>query len=284
VTLRALAVCGGLSLLAHLSALAALDQPEAAMIPGGAPSVEARLGNSFQDIASGSATPVPAPDPTLPVGPDAMTPSPATDMASATMSVARPPAADMPPDLASKAPPAAPIAPATAEALPPVAPDSRLTGIEPVAEATPALPDAVRPRPRPDPAPKAAAKPESAAGAATEERRGTAEGAETGTADTAATAKAPAQAAGNAEAANYPGLVMKQISRTRKPRVGARGTAILGFEIGTDGSLGAVRVLRSSGEAAVDAAAVDHLRRAAPFPPPPTGADRRFQIEYVSKG
>jgi protein TonB len=77
---------------------------------------------------------------------------------------------------------------------------------------------------------------------------------------------------------------MRKISRTRKPKVGARGTAVVGFEIAASGALASVRILRSSGHEALDAAATDHLRRAAPFPAPPAGAQRRFQIVYESRG
>ncbi|HSF64458.1 MAG TPA: TonB family protein [Paracoccaceae bacterium] len=44
-----------------------------------------------------------------------------------------------------------------------------------------------------------------------------------------------------------------------------------------------MRILRSSGSATLDAAALDHIRRAAPFPPPPDGG-ARFSFEFVARG
>lgn len=87
-----------------------------------------------------------------------------------------------------------------------------------------------------------------------------------------------AREAGNAAASNYPGRVYAKIRRTRQRAAGGRGTVRVRFSIGGSGGLAGVSVAASSGSAAVDRAAVDHIRRAAPFPAPPPGAQRRFVI------
>jgi len=87
-----------------------------------------------------------------------------------------------------------------------------------------------------------------------------------------------AREAGNAAASNYPGRVYAKIRRTRQRAAGGRGTVRVRFSIGGSGGLAGVSVAASSGSATVDRAALDHIRRAAPFPAPPPGAQRRFVI------
>jgi TolA protein len=60
----------------------------------------------------------------------------------------------------------------------------------------------------------------------------------------------------------------------------------ISFEIGPEGDVGAVRVERSSGDAAYDASAVRAVQRATPLPPPPARYAREFhefQIEFHSE-
>ena len=87
-----------------------------------------------------------------------------------------------------------------------------------------------------------------------------------------------AQQAGNAAADNYPGAVMRAIRRVPQARVRGRGKVILIFTINGQGQLANLSVRRSSGDAQIDRAALAHLRRAAPFPPPPPGARQRFSV------
>ncbi|QKV20381.1 energy transducer TonB family protein [Oricola thermophila] len=84
--------------------------------------------------------------------------------------------------------------------------------------------------------------------------------------------------AGNAKASNYPGKVYSKIRRTRQKRAGGSGVARIGFSITANGGLASARVVASSGSPAVDKVALDHIRRSAPFPPPPPGAKRQFVI------
>lgn len=87
-----------------------------------------------------------------------------------------------------------------------------------------------------------------------------------------------ADRAGNAKASNYPGKVYSKIRRTRQKNAGGAGVARVRFSIAANGALANVRIVASSGLSSVDNAAVDHVRRSAPFPPPPAGAQRQFVI------
>jgi periplasmic protein TonB len=44
-----------------------------------------------------------------------------------------------------------------------------------------------------------------------------------------------------------------------------------------------VTILEPSGNAALDAVAMDHIRRTAPFPAPPDGVAANFSFEFVGK-
>lgn len=291
---RGVIFCTVLSVAAHIGGVAVMTEPEQIEIAGAAPA-PARLGNSFQDIAAGSAATTPPPDAQEPVSATAIAPdrqiTAATAVEASVLPVASPVSAE---------PALTPQTPTLPRA--PVAPTDKIAGSEPVVVAV-ATAQTVRPRPRPKPqtarppaaqpaeqpperpAEKAAEQPPaSSRGPAQTEQRGVAEGAKSGASDAAAVGAKGAAEAGNAAASNYAGKVMRKINRTRKPSVGVRGTAIVGFKITADGGLGSVQILRSSGESRVDQAALDHLRRAAPFPAPPPGAERRFQVEYVSRG
>lgn len=55
-----------------------------------------------------------------------------------------------------------------------------------------------------------------------------------------------------------------------------RGRAVVVFSIDDAGALTSIHVAVSSGDPAVDQTAMDIIRRSAPFPPPPPGAQRTF--------
>jgi periplasmic protein TonB len=66
-----------------------------------------------------------------------------------------------------------------------------------------------------------------------------------------------------------------------KPRAGQSGSTVVMFAIGSNGSLRAVKVGRSSGNARIDQLALATVRRAAPFPPPPSGsASYSIRIDF----
>lgn len=100
---------------------------------------------------------------------------------------------------------------------------------------------------------------------------------------TAPTAGVKAKSGGSASPAAYAKAVMKKVRATRKQGGAGRGTVQVGFSIAADGSLAGVRVLQSSGNAALDEVAVSHIRRSAPFPAPPEGAGRSYSFEFVGK-
>ena len=81
-----------------------------------------------------------------------------------------------------------------------------------------------------------------------------------------------------ASAAKYGALVEKKISRTKKRSIREKGVATVRFSIAPSGAIASISIARGSGSAAVDTAAMDHIRRAAPFPPPPAGAKTSFNF------
>ncbi|MFP4405629.1 energy transducer TonB, partial [Rhodosalinus sp.] len=93
----------------------------------------------------------------------------------------------------------------------------------------------------------------------------------------------PSRETGNAAASNYPGEVMRKLSRVRRPSVSARGAAVVTFRIAPGGALAGVSIARSSGSTRLDRAALAMVQRAAPFPPPPRGAQRSFSIEIAGR-
>ncbi len=90
-------------------------------------------------------------------------------------------------------------------------------------------------------------------------------------------------AASNAAISNYPGQVMQYVSRVRRPRTNARGVTIVAFSIVGSGGLRSLSIARSSGNAELDTMALQVVQRAAPFPPPPSGAQTRFRIEITGR-
>jgi len=111
--------------------------------------------------------------------------------------------------------------------------------------------------------------------------RGQADGVESAavTAATGARRGAAAQEAGNAAIDNYKGKVRRKLSRARyypaeAKRQGLRGVAHVRFTVTSNGGLAGVSLARSAGSSILDEAALDAVRRAAPFPPIPAGAGR----------
>lgn len=211
-------------------------------------------------------------------------------------------------DEAPRLPPPDPAPEVEAVAAPQIAPEPSLTlpvaEAPPVALAPPPPPDvedapldlAASPRPpaRPDPKPVETPKREDRAPVAQveadprpEEKKPRAQAeASAPQAAGAQQAAQPAQKrreAGGREAARYGDVVMRQIARSPRRKAPDRGVVTVGFEIGSDGGLLRVAIVGSSGSAALDQMAVDHIRRAAPFPPPPEGARTRFGFEFEGK-
>lgn len=86
-------------------------------------------------------------------------------------------------------------------------------------------------------------------------------------------------AAGNAAVSNYPGKIVSKLRRAlRYPaeakRNKLRGEVRVAFTVSAGGGVGGVRIVRSSGSPVLDKAAIETVRRAAPFPAIPEGAGR----------
>ena len=82
---------------------------------------------------------------------------------------------------------------------------------------------------------------------------------------------------GSGASSKYPGQVQVRVSRaTRYPASakGSKGEAHVTFTVAANGGVSRVKLSRSSGNAALDDAALAAVRRAAPFPPIPEDAGR----------
>lgn len=92
---------------------------------------------------------------------------------------------------------------------------------------------------------------------------------------------------GSAAASKYEGQVQSKVNRAvKKVATGRGGRGILRFALSANGSVLSVSILDSSGDPAVDAAAVAAVQRAAPYPaiPPATGkASWSFGLPFGDK-
>lgn len=82
---------------------------------------------------------------------------------------------------------------------------------------------------------------------------------------------------GSAAASKYPGLVQAKVTRSAKYPAKAKGEdgeALVSFTLNAGGKVVKVALARSSGNAALDGAALAAVDRAAPFPPIPEAAGR----------
>lgn len=141
-----------------------------------------------------------------------------------------------------------------------------------------------KPKPKPQtqqakkPAPKPAPQKTTQGNSNQNAKAGTTRGTANATAKQQGSGNAKKRQAGNAAVSNYPGLVNRHLARVRKPSLNRRGTVRVSFSIASSGGLGGVSVSGSSGSSQLDQAAVQMIRRAAPFPRPPAGAQTRFTI------
>jgi protein TonB len=99
-------------------------------------------------------------------------------------------------------------------------------------------------------------------------------------ADSAASSKSgggagKTNAGGSAAVSKYPGLVQARVARAAKrPKGSAGGEALVSFTVSASGGVTRIGLARSSGNDAVDQAAIAAVNRAAPFPPIPAEAGR----------
>jgi len=76
---------------------------------------------------------------------------------------------------------------------------------------------------------------------------------------------------------------MRGLARVRRTAIPTRGASVVAFRIGDNGNLAGVSNARNSGSPQLDRAALAVAQSAAPFPPPPHGAQRSFSIEIVGR-
>ncbi|RGP36715.1 energy transducer TonB [Pseudotabrizicola alkalilacus] len=295
----ALALSGALH---AAGAIAIAPQHDALSIEGGGTATIALLGEAFEDLAQGaqpveatgaaaapphSAQPVTAQAaPVAPAMADSPAPSLSLPVSDAADLTAAPPA-DPTPALAPE--PAPPVVASLSPAAPtstaqPVSPTQLATAVEAEGAAPETSP---RPRARAERPEKRVAEKRTASPTGNADRNAR-KGAQSGQENAPATAAATGTAqgnrqAGNAARSNYPGLVLRKIERTRKPAHAARGTVVVAFRVAPSGALASARVARSTGDPSLERVALDHIRRAAPFPPPPAGAETDFRFEFVGR-
>lgn len=231
------------------------------------------LGDSFADMAAGGAV--------APVAPTLSPKAAATPLAPLEVS-----AMEMQPVVAVARPikPAKtpqPVAPEVATAPAP----QYATKSETHATITP-VPNAVPVRPEPrsqksKPAPKA--KPQAVGNSDQNRTKGGASGQVAGKSAVAKGKAADQQGDGGKAAASYASSVLRKISGTRKAKSPAKGRVVVSFSVSGNGTLQSASIAKSSGDARLDQVALDHIRRAAPFPAPPPSAKRNFAFEFIGK-
>ena len=291
----ALAVSG---LVHAAAALAVIEKPDTVEIEGGGQVEMAVLGNSFADAVS--------------AGDVSETIEPVEPRAETARSVSQPqvaaraapetvvPAARETERPQAVAETAQPITPAEASEHAVKAAPETVASIEAAPErlapaASHELVDVPVPTPRPEytPPPKTAEpagrtvrvepKPQRRAPKTAGSGGRSNADAKAGSGDGAANARATAagrhrrsEKAGNAEISNYPGKVVARLRRALRYPAGTRqrGEVRVAFTVTGAGSVTGIRVVRSSGSDVLDRAAVDTVRRAAPFPRIPDGAGR----------
>jgi len=82
------------------------------------------------------------------------------------------------------------------------------------------------------------------------------------------------------DVAGYAAKVRARVASRRPSGNGARGTVVVSFAVAGSGSLSSARVASSSGNARLDAAALQAVRGAGPFPPTPTGGRLSFAVPF----
>lgn len=273
-------LAGVVSLGLH-GVVAAMTQgaaPDPAM-DGGAVAGEVALGSSFADLVQGSSTPV-KPQPAQWAEPAQVKPIAPPETLKTPVPAAKPPVQAMATTPLAAAATVAPVTQArTVMAVKP---------IEPVPETAKAAPpptpktltarDALPKKPAPKPAAKGNAKVNSKSGASDGKTSGKLAEKSSNKAET------KASQAGDGAVRSYQRSVLRKIARVPKRRAGGRGKALVGMVIAPGGSIASLRVVRSSGDGAIDRMALDTVRRAGPFGPTPDSRQIKLVVELKSEG
>ncbi|MGP8233321.1 MAG: energy transducer TonB [Methylovirgula sp.] len=188
-----------------------------------------------------------------------------------------------------------PAKPEPAKPAPPVAaPKAPVPKPEPVKPEPPKPPEAAKPPPvQPIPAtppqtPPQLAKPQIAKPPAPPVApSGAPEGRPEGLMqDNSAAVAVPQPSADGDEVVSYQTLVFGMLELKKQfpedaRRRGVYGTALVAFELNDDGTVKTEKLLRSSGDAALDVESLALVQRAAPFPKPPPGAQKVFAADIT---
>jgi protein TonB len=87
----------------------------------------------------------------------------------------------------------------------------------------------------------------------------------------------------NAAVSNYPDLVSRKIARQKRPKAATKAVAIVSFTIAASGGIAKISIIKSSGSAKFDKSAVVLVGRASPFPKPPSGAKRSYNVKVKGR-
>lgn len=279
------AVAGAISVGLHAGGLIALAPPEPQTLAGG-PAQLAMIGNSFEDAVAGTVTgrtEAVRMAPTAVAAPVAPVAQRATPVATAAPSPAPSAASVVAPVVPDTAPVVASATPVRTEAAETPTPETVTARDLPMARA----PDADTPRPQPRIArperPAQTASPAPQGSAAQIARAGDIRGAAQGNATRTQQGTSGQSSSDGRAAAQYPHLVNRHLSRLRRPNARFNGAAVVAFTIAGNGGLAGVSIARSSGSAEFDRLALAHVQRAAPFPPPPAGAQRSFNVSVQGR-
>jgi protein TonB len=86
--------------------------------------------------------------------------------------------------------------------------------------------------------------------------------------------------ASHGDVAGYAAKIRARVASRRPGGNGARGTVVISFAVSGSGSLASARISSSSGNRPLDSAALQAVRGAGPFPPPPGGAGLSFSVPF----
>jgi protein TonB len=269
---------GLLSASLHIVGASYPQKPNDVQLDGGEVMGEIALGVGFSDLVAGIGTgtaitpdqaKVPLPNESVAAVPET------TDQVQAEM-------------LAAAAPP-----PQTLRAVAPTQmPESTLSNLT----ATPQKPvarvpeESLKPKPKehtPTKAPVAKPTPQAPKGnAAINSSKGQSDGITTAhQAEASKSAKTDtAKQVGAKALQTYHASIFRKISRVPNRAAGAKGRARVGISIMASGTIAAVQIVKSSGNAGVDKLALSQVQRAGPFAPTPSGKAMRVVVQFESKG
>jgi protein TonB len=95
---------------------------------------------------------------------------------------------------------------------------------------------------------------------------------------------------GAAPIIDYAGLVNDKLGQSVNALIGEairqhlKGQVVLSYSVGDAGQITVLQLVHSSGSAKLDQLALDMVRRSAPLPPPPAGAQRQFRKALMFGG